>query len=109
MKAVLAFVAIAALGLLTLAALLQGLRMLLAMRDARQIEVAYDAERTRLADERDRLLNHLREIRFDRETGKLDGRDYQQLADRYANEAATVLDALERLDARHDRLDGVRT
>ena len=109
MKAVLAFVAIAALGLLTLAALLQGLRMLLAMRDARQIEVAYDAERTRLADERDRLLNHLREIRFDRETGKLDGRDYQQLADRYATEAATVLDALERLDARHDRLDGVRT
>ena len=101
MKAALAFVALAALGLLALAALLQALRTVLALRDARQLDAAYDAERTTLLDERNRLLNHLREIRFDYETGKLDARDFHQLSNRYAAEAATVLDALDRLDARH--------
>jgi len=107
-KAIFAVIALGALGVLALAALLQALRMLLALRDARLLDAAYDAERTRLTDERDRLLNHLREIRFDRETGKLDDRDFRQLSDRYTHEAAPVLDALAELDARHVRLGGAR-
>ncbi len=108
MKAALALIAVGALGVFALAAVVQALRMLLAMREAQQLDAAYDAERTRLLDERDRLLNHLREIRFDHQTGKLDARDFQQLSERYASEAATVLDALERLDARHGTLAQVR-
>lgn len=99
MKPVLAVLAMIALGCLTLAALLQALRMLLALRDASRLASGYDAERTRLRDERDRLFNHLREIRFDRETGKLDAADCAHLSDRYAAEAAVVIDALDALDA----------
>ncbi len=109
MKEFLALTAIAALGLLALAAVLQALRLLLALREAGKLDAAYDAERTRLQDERDRLLNHLREVHFDHQTGKLDVHDFSQLSDRYANEAAVVLDALERLDARHAGLAEART
>lgn len=108
MKAALAFAALAALGVLTLAALMQALRMMLAMRDARQTDAAYDAERTRLTDERDRLLNHLREVQFDFQTGKLDAKDFQQLSDRYAAQAAAVLDALEVSDASGAKVTEVR-
>ena len=99
MKAALSFAAIAALGLLLLAALTQALRMALALRDARHLDATYDAERTRLTDERDRLLNHLREMRFDHQTGKLDTQDFQRLSDRYAAQAANALDALAALEA----------
>lgn len=100
MKAALATLALATLGALTLAALLQSLRAWLAARTAGLAsERRYEAQRTRLTDERDRLLNHLREIRFDRETGKLDAADYERLAARYTSEAAAVLDALAALES----------
>lgn len=51
----------------------------------------------RLEDERRRLLNHLREIQFDYDTGKLDARDYQRLCARYEAEAIAVLAQLDAL------------
>jgi hypothetical protein len=58
-----------------------------------------DAELVFLLDERRRLLSHLREIQFDYDTGKIDGRDFAELKDRYEREAVAVL---RRLDARRD-------
>lgn len=98
MKAVLAVFALGALGILTVAALVQALRGVWAAGHGAQGDRAYDAEYTRLCDERDRLLNHLREIRFDYATGKLDERDFTRLAQRYEAEAAACLDALAAWD-----------
>lgn len=103
MKAALALVAVITLGLLVLFALLQAVRALLSLGAARPLDAAYDGERTRLRDERDRLLNHLREVRFDHATGKLDGADHDRLSARYAAEAAAVLDALDAAEAAESR------
>jgi hypothetical protein len=51
-----------------------------------------------LEDQRRRILQHLREIDFDRATGKLDEADYQALRARYEAEAVRVLDALRAAD-----------
>lgn len=52
-------------------------------------------ELARLEDERRRLLNHLREIQFDYDTGKLDANDYNRLRARYEGEAIAVLALLD--------------
>ena len=52
-------------------------------------------ELARLEDERRRLLNHLREIQFDYDTGKLDTHDYNRLRVRYEGEAIAVLALLD--------------
>lgn len=57
-------------------------------------------ELARLEDERRRLLNHLREIQFDHDTGKLDRHDYERLRQRYEGEALAVLAELDDLKAR---------
>lgn len=114
MKAFLAWITVAAVGTLLVSALLQALKLLHALRDgspqpANHARNRDDPARTKLRDERDRLLNHLREIRFDFQTGKLDAKDFHALSDRYALEAAQVLDALERVDAPAGHGTGVRT
>ena len=58
-------------------------------RDLDQRELA------RLEDERRRLLNHLREIQFDFDTGKLDINDFNRLCARYEGEALAVLALLD--------------
>lgn len=57
-------------------------------------------ELARLEDERRRLLNHLREIQFDHDTGKLDRHDYERLRQRYEGEALAVLEDLDALKLR---------
>ncbi len=57
-------------------------------------------ELARLEDERRRLLNHLREIQFDHDTGKLDRHDYERLRQRYEGEALAVLQDLDALKAK---------
>lgn len=56
---------------------------------------AVDATRDKLEDDRRRVLNHLREIQFDRDTGKLDEADFNRLRQRYEAEALAVLAALD--------------
>ncbi len=58
--------------------------------------LAGDPQRIALEDERRRAINHLREIQFDRDTGKLDQADYERLRARYEREAVEVL---ARMDA----------
>jgi hypothetical protein len=55
-----------------------------------------DPVRIGLEDDRRRAINHLREIQFDRDTGKLDQADYERLQTRYERQA---VDVLARLDA----------
>lgn len=96
MKGAIAVVAVLALALLTTLALYQFVRWLAAVRaGGGALAALRDPELMRLEDEKRRLLNHLREIRFDYQTGKLDANDYRALRDRAEREAAAVLEAIE--------------
>lgn len=109
MKAAIAVAAVVALAVLTTVALYQAIRWLAALRERNwATPEAYRSERTRLVDERRRLLNHLREIRFDHDTGKIDVADYEAMRTRYEREALAVLAALDALDAA-SRSDGGRS
>jgi hypothetical protein len=95
-KGVIAVVAVCALALLTTLALYQFVRWLAAVRmGGGALSGLRDPELMRLEDEKRRLLNHLREIRFDYQTGKLDASDYRALRDRAEREAAAILEAIE--------------
>lgn len=96
MKAAIATLAVLALAVLTTLALYQGGRWWTAVRLRHgTAPLRYRAEWTRLQDERRRLLNHLREIQFDYDTGKLDLTDYTTLHTRYEREALAVLAAID--------------
>ena len=96
MKGVIAVLAVCTLALLTTLALYQFVRWLVAVRAGGGVlALRRDPELMRLADEKRRLFNHLREIRFDYETGKLDVADYKAMRDRAEREASAVLDAID--------------
>jgi hypothetical protein len=100
LKSIIALLAVVMLAILSLLALYQGLRWLEAVRGREDgLAALQDAERTRLEDERRRLLNHLREIRFDHDTGKLDADDFRSLTERYEAEAIAVLEEIDRMEA----------
>ena len=84
MKGVIAVLAVCALTALVSAALWQLVRALAGWRAAAgQRTVATDPGLQALLDQKARLMQHLRELRFDRDTGKLSDEDYRQLRDRY--------------------------
>lgn len=96
MKGAIAMLAVCALAALVTAALWQLVRALAGWRAAAgQQTAATDHGLQALLDHKARLLHHLRELRFDRDTGKLSDDDYRQLRDRYEREAATVLEQLD--------------
>jgi hypothetical protein len=96
MKGAIAVLAMCALAVLATLALYHMVRWAAAARSGGGMAPRQDPELTRLQDEKRRLLNHLREVRFDWETGKLDDADYRALRNRYEREAAHVLGELER-------------
>lgn len=96
MKGAIAVLAMCAIAVLATLALYQVVRWAAAARSGGGMAKGQDPELTRLLDEKRRLLNHLREIRFDWETGKLDDTDYRALRNRYEREAAQVLTEIER-------------
>lgn len=100
MKGVIAVAAVCVFAVLATMALYQLARWVAAARRAGGVARTSDPEWTRLMDEKRRLLNHLREIRFDWETGKIDATDYKALRDRYEREAAQVIDAIEHYTGR---------
>jgi hypothetical protein len=57
---------------------------------------AFDAERLRLVEERDRALAALKELEFDHRTGKIADADYRELVSPLRQEAAAALRALDR-------------
>lgn len=101
MNGIVAALSIGLLALLLTLALYQAARWLVALLSVstQQTPALPDAVRSNLLDERRRLLNHLREIQFDFETGKLDAADYHQLRDRYEREAIAVMAALDEPEA----------
>ncbi len=106
MKMAIAMLCVAVVAVLATLAVYQLLRWILGLQvnGAEELGPAQAAEDVRLEDEKRRLLNHLREIRFDFETGKLDVNDYTSLRERYEAEAELILTAM---DARKQlRLDG---
>ncbi len=103
MKALLAMLAVAGLVALLLLAIYQIARWLTGLRASEQpTHARYDAATTALLDEKRQLLNHLREIRFDFDTGKLGQDDYAILRDRYEARAAEVLELLDAKQATHN-------
>jgi hypothetical protein len=107
-KGAIAVLAVCALAALVSAALWQLVRALAGWRDAagehvagtrRELEAS--AHQQALRDDKARLLQHLRELRFDRDTGKLGDDDYRQLREQYEREAAVVLEQLDALPAHH--------
>jgi len=99
LKTAIAVLAVIALAAFATLALYQGVRWLTMLRARRGRVIGFDAELVRLRDERRRLLNHLREIEFDFQTGKLDASDHKSLRNRYEREAVQVIEALDRLQA----------
>lgn len=96
MKSLLAALAVVGLVALLLLAIYQIARWLSGLRASQQpAHARYDADTTALLDEKRQLLNHLREIRFDFDTGKLGQDDYAILRDRYETRAAEVLELLD--------------
>ena len=58
----------------------------------------YGARVEDLRVRRDQLFHDIRELEFDHRMGKLSDSDYEQLLDQLKEEAATVVDALERIE-----------
>ena len=77
------------------AALFQVLRALFAILGRQAVAVAEvaTAQEPLLAEQR-RLVNHLRELDFDLQTGKIGQADYDQLRDRYETAALAIADQL---------------
>ncbi|MSQ82006.1 MAG: hypothetical protein EXR77_03695 [Myxococcales bacterium] len=77
------------------AALVQVLRALLAILGRQPVAAAEEAtaQEPLLAEQR-RLVNHLRELDFDLQTGKISQADYAQLRDRYETAALAIADQL---------------
>lgn len=98
MKGWLAILAALAAAVLTLFALYQAVRWFAALRqpDPGPGRREVDPEIERLEDEKRRLLNSLREVQFDHDTGKLDAADYKALRERYEADALRVMADLER-------------
>ena len=86
--------------LLAVAAVVFVARPFLREPDGREGEPsdATDAERLRLAEERDRVLAALKELEFDHRTGKISDADYRDLVGPLRRRAAEALRALERMD-----------
>lgn len=104
MKGAIAVLAVCALAALVSAALWQLVRALGGWRHGEAARLAVgDAGLQALRDDKARLLQHLRELRFDRDTGKISDDDYRQLRDHYEREASAVLD---QIDARQAELTG---
>ncbi len=81
-------------------ALLQLLRGVLTAASRTGSEpTAPDGARESLLAEQRRLVNHLRELEFDAQTGKLGAADLQQLRARYEAEALAIDDRLRALDS----------
>ncbi|MBM4342864.1 MAG: hypothetical protein FJ100_05760 [Deltaproteobacteria bacterium] len=86
-------------------ALLQLVRGALAALDGGRDQAAGPpSERSALLAEKRRIINHLRELDFDAQTGKLSNHDLQHLRQRYEREALLLDDRLRTLDAGGDPL-----
>ena len=91
-------VALGAAALLAVACVLVAARPFLAEREADATAAepsAAESERVRLLAERDRALAALKELEFDRRTGKVSEDDYRELVRELRREAAEILRALE--------------
>jgi len=81
--------------LLVLVALFRSLSALLARSSPAAAELASGAERDALLGEKRSLLQTLRDLEFERETGKLSDADFERLNTRYRARARDVLRALD--------------
>lgn len=97
MKSWLANMSVLLAALAAIGAALYALKGLFFVGQPAQVESAGDGdpEGARLQEERRRAINHLREIQFDRDTGKLDEADYLRLRARYEQQAIEVLQQLD--------------
>ncbi len=96
MKSAIALASVAVVVLLLLLAVFRGLRFFEALRGPEGGTADRAAEEIdRLEEERRRLLGHLREIRFDHETGKLGDVDHHELERRVGQRAVEVMQALD--------------
>lgn len=59
------------------------------------VQMPVQARRAMLLDERDALLRDLKDLEFDREMGKIDDADYAEMRAESAQQASSVLQALE--------------
>ncbi len=59
------------------------------------VQMPMQARRAMLLDERDALLRDLKDLEFDREMGKIDDADYAEMRAASADQASSVLQALE--------------
>lgn len=66
-----------------------------------------DADEDPLAERKARALTALREIEFDRATGKLSDEDYQRLYDRYSAEAVEALKVADAQAATTDAIEAL--
>ncbi len=95
-----------AVAFLVMAAVLVGW-VLLAFRAPRDPLVAERGDRIRrvqaLEQEKQNYLRAIRDVEFERATGKLSDRDYQDLRDYYTRKAAEAIRALEALEGKAGR------
>lgn len=98
MKGALASLMAVAAALAAALALIQLVRgALAAASDRRAVATGPADEREQLLAEQRRLVNHLRELEFDAQTGKIGAADWQQLRARYEHEALAIDDRLRAL------------
>lgn len=64
-----------------------------------------ESRRRELIEERERVLETIRELDFDHRMGKVEEADYQEARSRYEAQAIEVMKAIDRANGRSDQVD----